>query len=72
MKQSKGKKKSLDVNKEIEISIVNGVEGKCLYINHYRVAGSKPWGGGTVLQNWTVTLKDILDALTEFITIQEL
>jgi len=33
----------------VNIEIVSGVEGNSLYINDYRVAGPKPWGGGRVI-----------------------
>lgn len=48
---------------KVTIEIVNGCEGKCIYINDYRVAGSKPWGGGRVETSWTVDKKEILKAL---------
>ena len=50
-------------NEKVTIEIVNGCEGKSVYINDYRVAGSKPWGGGTVERSWTANKKDILKAL---------
>ena len=55
----------LDEEKEVEIYVVNGVEGKSIIINGYRVAGSKPWGGGTIIHKWTATMKDILEAIPE-------
>ena len=57
----------MKIEEDIEISVVNGCEGKSIYINHYRVAGSKPWGGGRVYAQWNCKLKDILDALETFI-----
>jgi hypothetical protein len=48
---------------KITIEVVNGCEGKSIYINDYRVAGSKPWGGGTVEKSWTTTKEEILKAL---------
>ena len=48
---------------KITIEVVNGCEGKSIYINDYRVAGSKPWGGGTVEKTWATTKKEILKAL---------
>lgn len=33
-------------NEKVKIELINGCEGKSVYINDYRVAGSKPWGGG--------------------------
>lgn len=34
--------------------VVQGVEGKCLYKDAYRVAGPKPWGGGHSLVTFSV------------------
>jgi len=34
---------------KILIEIVSGCEGNSVYINDYRLAGPKPWGGGKVL-----------------------
>ena len=36
-----------------KFEIVSGVEGKCLYIDETRVAGPKPWGGGTIVDAFT-------------------
>lgn len=56
--------KNKDMNNEkVKIEIVSGCEGKCIYINDYRVAGSKPWGGGTTEKSWTVDKGEILKAL---------
>lgn len=50
------------------IEIIKGVEGNCIGIAHEkdeggrRVAGSKPWGGGRVLEKYTTTVEDILEA----------
>lgn len=48
---------------KITIDIIKGCEGLSVYINDYRVAGNKPWGGGTVIQTFTANKKDILMAL---------
>jgi len=34
---------------KFKVAVIQGREGLSVYINDYRVAGSKPWGGGTVL-----------------------
>ena len=52
-------------NEEIKIEIVSGVEGQCLLINDYRIAGNKSWGGGKVIKAWTVSKKDLLIAIKE-------
>lgn len=48
---------------ELTVELVAGVEGKCIYLNGYRIVGPKPWGGGSMLQRWTVTRADVLYAL---------
>lgn len=47
---------------EVTIELVKGVEGQCLIINGYRVAGPKPWGGGVVTKTWKTTVKDIKES----------
>ena len=44
--------RELDLEKEIVIYTVLGCEGKAIVINDYRVAGSKPWGGGKIDKKW--------------------
>ena len=51
--------------KAIEVSIVSGVEGKCIYLNNLRIAGPKPWGGGTVMFKVKIKIKDIIEAIPE-------
>ena len=50
-------------NEKVKIETVNGCEGKSIYINDYRIAGSKPWGGGSTEQTWLVDKKKVLKAL---------
>lgn len=45
------------------MTYVKGVEGNSVYLNDHRIAGPKPWGGGTVLKEWEVDSKDIEQAL---------
>lgn len=47
----------------IEIMTVAGVEGTCIYIDKYRVAGPKPWGGGHKKDVFTVNKSEIYKAL---------
>lgn len=37
-----------------KIELIKGVEGRCICIDGYRIAGPKPWGGGNVVQTWNV------------------
>ena len=48
-----------------KIALVAGVEGMALYINDYRVAGPKPWGGGVVRHTWESSEEDLLRAIRE-------
>ncbi len=50
---------------DVFVEVVDGVEGPCLVINELRVAGPKPWGGGTVVQSWRVSRDQINEALME-------
>ncbi len=47
----------------IRLQIVRGVSGLCVYLNDYRIAGQKPWGGGEVVGEYTLSHKDITTAL---------
>lgn len=35
-----------------KFEVVRGVEGCCLALDDTRIAGPKPWGGGTVIHAW--------------------
>ena len=48
---------------KIEVMVVSGVEGYSIYIDNYRIAGSKPWGGGKEVCKYLRTKQQILDAL---------
>lgn len=50
----------------LKIEVVRGCEGNSLYINDRRVAGNKPWGGGTVISNFNVPVKKLQEALEEW------
>jgi hypothetical protein len=47
----------------VRIEIIHGAEGPCIAINDTRVAGPKPWGGGTVIRRWDTTREQILASL---------
>lgn len=42
----------------------------CVYLNNTRVAGGKPWGGGSTTASWRITLDDLRRAFPE-LTIAE-
>ena len=48
---------------KVIIEVISGCEGNCLAINNFRVAGPKPWGGGTVIQTFKAEMSDILKAI---------
>lgn len=49
----------LSTEERYPIEIIQGVEGFCIGLNNYRIAGPKPWGGGTVVKRWDVSLADL-------------
>lgn len=57
---------------KVSIEVVSGVEGPSVYINDYRVAGNKPWGGGRVTHSWKVEQKYFVDTLQRITNIPEL
>ena len=44
------------------ILVMSGPEGPSLYLDDYRIAGPKPWGGGTVLHEFAFKDKDFIAA----------
>lgn len=48
------------------LMIVNGVEGTAVYLNDFRIAGPKPWGGGTVVKQWDITPEDLESAIEDW------
>jgi hypothetical protein len=49
---------------QVCLEVVKGVYGLSVYLNGYRVAGEKPWGGGEVLRCWLIDEKDVETAMT--------
>lgn len=47
------------------IEIVQGVEGKSIYINDTRIDGNKPWGGGKKIATFCVSAQDLIDNVPE-------
>lgn len=50
----------------VNIMVVQGLEGKSLYINDYRVSGPKPWGGGKTIFEADITKDELYQALGIF------
>lgn len=59
-------------NEKIKVELVNGCEGKSIYINDYRVAGSKPWGGGRTEQTWVADKKRVIQALDKALGLKKI
>jgi len=47
----------------VKLEICSGVEGPSAYVNDYRCAGPKPWGGGTILHKLNLRLADLAVAI---------
>lgn len=47
----------------VKIAVCKGVEGPSVYINDYRVAGNKPWGGGKTIHSFKAEKSNIFHAL---------
>lgn len=37
----------------------------CVYLNNFRIAGGKPWGGGRTTASWRFTLDELRRAFPE-------
>lgn len=58
-------KKLMPDTEIIQIEVVSGVEGPSLYLDQYRFAGNKPWGGGQIIHSWKVSAKDLRESLRQ-------
>ena len=47
---------------KLKLSVIRGPEGLAVYLCDYRIAGPKPWGGGALVEEWTITRGDIRQA----------
>ncbi len=45
--------------KKYLIEVISGPAGPSIYVNDYRVAGPKPWGGGDLLHKFIVEEDDL-------------
>jgi hypothetical protein len=50
----------------LEVVDWNGHPAWCIYLNSYRIAGDKPWAGGTVSRTLNVEIADLRTVLEEF------
>lgn len=37
----------------------------CVYLNNFRIAGGKPWGGGVTVKKFRLTVDDLKSAIPE-------
>lgn len=51
------------LDQPLDIEVVSGVEGPSIYLNGFRVAGTKPWGGGSYVYRLKTTGRDVLHGL---------
>lgn len=54
----------------MKVEMIKGVEGYSIYFNDVRILGPKPWGGGTIVKRWTLSVEHaerLRDLLDEFI-----
>lgn len=51
------------MEKYITIEVVSGIEGCCLLADNQRIAGPKPWGGGSVIHSFKVNAATLADAI---------
>ena len=47
----------------ITIEVIQGSGGDSLYINEYRVAGGKPYGGGRTISTWRIDRERLIHHL---------
>lgn len=64
--------KNDEMPETVKIEIVSGVEGPCLVIDDWRVAGPKPWGGGKVLYSFDVPRKKLPGVATALEEVERL
>lgn len=51
------------MSEKVNVLLLQGIEGKALYVNDYRVAGPKPWGGGTTITEFNVDRSALAKAM---------
>ena len=51
--------------KKCKIEMIGGAEGSCLSLNDFRIAGPKPWGGGSVTKSWDTSIENVLTAIAD-------
>ncbi|MBX9032655.1 hypothetical protein [Gordonibacter massiliensis (ex Traore et al. 2017)] len=54
------------MSETIKFEVVSGCEGPSLYVDDVRIAGPKPWGGGTVSYRFDVRVDRLLGGIEDF------
>ncbi|MBX9035056.1 hypothetical protein [Gordonibacter massiliensis (ex Traore et al. 2017)] len=54
------------MSETITFEVVSGCEGPSLYVDDVRIAGPKPWGGGTVSYRFDVRVDRLLGGIEDF------
>lgn len=57
------------MSKKVKIEVVRGVEGNCVCVSDldgsgHRLAGPKPWGGGSTVHSFEVDLDELVREAT--------
>lgn len=39
----------------MKIEIIKGISGLSIYVDDFRICGSKPYGGGITIKTWNIT-----------------
>ena len=55
----------MEKKKQYTVKMISGIEGKSLYINDRRVAGTKISGGETVVKTWKINVNDLIKSIPE-------
>ena len=60
------KRNKLTLGGGMKLDIVKWSHGTSLYLNDFRISGSKPWGGGKVFMSFDVEEEDLLEAIRQY------
>lgn len=48
-----------DKDIKVKVWLIKGPMGLSICLDQHRVCGPKPWGGGEMVQEWTIPLKEL-------------
>jgi hypothetical protein len=49
----------------LSLTVVDGVDGPAVYLNDFRIAGPKPWGGDEIIYEFDVEVEDVITAMNQ-------